>query len=155
MMIALSRGFGPLPLSDSELRGASGERLHEMMLSLTEGWAPALRGLFERIEVPSIFPQSVRVLKPLGPWKASRVTLLGDAIHAMPPTFGAGANLALKDGAELAARLVRVEAGELPLLEAAAGYEEAMRRYAYPILEMSVNPSFKTDFSQGPGGRAV
>ncbi|MCG7217867.1 FAD-dependent oxidoreductase [Paenibacillus mucilaginosus] len=155
MMIALSRGFAPLPLSDRELREASRERLYAMMLGLTEDWAPALRGLFERTWVSSIFPQSVRVLKPQEPWRAGRATLLGDAIHAMPPTFGAGANLALKDGAELAARLIRAEAGELTLTEAVADYEEAMRGYAYPILEMSVNPSYKTDFSKGPGGRAV
>ncbi|MCZ8518363.1 MULTISPECIES: FAD-dependent oxidoreductase [Paenibacillus] len=155
MMIALSRGFGPLPLSDSELREASVERLHALMLELTEGWAVPLRGLIERVEVPSIFPQSVRVLKPAAPWDTGRVTLLGDAIHAMPPTFGAGANLALKDAGELAARLIQAEHGELSLLQAVAGYEEAMRGYAYPILEMSVNPAFKTDFSQGPGGQAA
>jgi 2-polyprenyl-6-methoxyphenol hydroxylase-like FAD-dependent oxidoreductase len=42
---------------------------------------------------------------PLGRWSAGRVTLLGDACHAMLPFFAQGAAQAIEDGAALAACL--------------------------------------------------
>ena len=60
------------------------------------------------------------------PWPASRVTLLGDAIHAMSPAGGVGANTALDDAARLARHLARAARdGDLPA--ALAAYETDMR----------------------------
>jgi 2-polyprenyl-6-methoxyphenol hydroxylase-like FAD-dependent oxidoreductase len=55
------------------------------------------------------------------------VTLLGDAAHLMPP-LGAGANLAMLDGAELAESLTAVpaDAGPAHIDEAVRAFEERM-----------------------------
>ncbi|MDP8969295.1 MAG: FAD-dependent monooxygenase [Actinomycetota bacterium] len=60
---------------------------------------------------------------PVEPWPASTVTLLGDAIHSMPPTGGMGANTALRDAALLSRSLASVASGEVPLLQAVGDYE--------------------------------
>ena len=71
----------------------------------------------------------VRSAPDLAPWPASRVTLLGDAIHAMSPAGGVGANTALDDAARLAGHLARaVQDGDLPA--ALAAYDGHMRARA-------------------------
>ena len=75
------------------------------MRAAAEGWHPALVGVVERIDADTLFAISFGRLDPAPPWEPSRVTLLGDAIHAMLPTLGQGANMALKDAAVLCAAL--------------------------------------------------
>ncbi|WP_255298451.1 FAD-dependent oxidoreductase [Brevibacillus dissolubilis] len=113
------------------------QELHQLMKDAVKTWGPDLRGLVERVDVSTIAPHAIRRVKPTAPWQTTRVTVLGDAIHAMPPSFGAGANTALRDAATLAEKLIAVHRSEQKLVDAIAQYEDTMRGYAYPILEMS------------------
>ncbi|CAM5658337.1 FAD-dependent oxidoreductase [Streptomyces griseorubiginosus] len=130
-----------------DLWKASPEERHAVLRRAVRGWHPALAGLVERIDTSTIFPVSVRRLQPADPWPTSRVTLLGDAIHAMPPSFGAGANSALRDAAALARALTASVHGEMPLLTAIAEYEAEMRAEVFPVLRASADPrAFDPDF---------
>ena len=113
--------------------------MHAAMCDAVAGWHPALRGLVERIELPSLFATHFKRLEPAPAWESSQVTVIGDAIHAMLPTFGMGGNTSLRDAALLTDGLAAAAAGDLTVTEAIAGYEAAMREYVYPIMEMSAD----------------
>ena len=78
-----------------------GELLAEAQ-RLTERWWPALRSLIAAAEVSATAAFPFWFPAALGPWPLGRVTLLGDAVHPMPPTAGAGAGTAIVDAAHLA-----------------------------------------------------
>lgn len=111
--------------------------LRESMLRAVDGWHPALRGVVERIDPATMFVIPFGRLEPTPAWEPSRVTLVGDAIHAMLPTLGQGANTALGDAARLSARLADCS----DPVAAIGDYERAMRDHVYPIMEMAADHS--------------
>ena len=85
-------------------------------------WHPAVLGLIQQAPAPikwGIFDRA-----PLPRWSKGRVTLLGDAAHAMLPFLGMGAAMAIEDGMVLArafeaegdvkAAYARYEAARIP-----------------------------------------
>lgn len=76
----------------------------------------------------------------IAPWVSSRVTALGDAVHAMPPTGGQGAATAIRDAAVLADRLADAAAGRLRLVDAVHAYEREMRGYSAVAVRESLEP---------------
>jgi 2-polyprenyl-6-methoxyphenol hydroxylase-like FAD-dependent oxidoreductase len=70
-------------------------------------------------------------------WSVSRVTLMGDAVHVMPPTGAHGGNTALRDAALLADELLRFARGERPLEQAIRTYQQEMMDYAFKEVERS------------------
>ena len=125
---------------------APGPELKASMLAAVEGWHPALRGVVERIQLETMFTISFGRLDPTPAWEASCVTLMGDAIHAMLPTLGQGANMALRHAATLAGKL----ADTTDVIAAIGSYEAEMRDYVYPIMEMAADHS-----NYGGGGLAT
>ncbi|TQS43068.1 FAD-dependent oxidoreductase [Cryptosporangium phraense] len=95
----------------------------EALLSEFAGWAPELRALISEADGPLI-PRTINAL-PIGHrWdRVPGVTLIGDAAHLMSPFAGAGANLALLDGAELGLALAGHPGDPAAALDA---YEEPM-----------------------------
>jgi 2-polyprenyl-6-methoxyphenol hydroxylase-like FAD-dependent oxidoreductase len=104
--------------------------LHAWMREAVADWHPALRHLVDCVAPGSIVQRSIRMLTPADTWPSGNVTFVGDAIHAMPPMYGNGANSALCDAAELADALT----GDGPLTASVARYEEDMRARTFPIL---------------------
>ena len=113
--------------------------MHAIMVSAVSGWHPALRGLVERIELDTMFASHFMRLESTPPWEPSNVTLVGDAIHAMLPTMGMGGNTSLRDAAVLSQHLAAAQRGDVDLVEAVGAYEEDMRAFAYPIMQMSAD----------------
>ncbi|MBB6038788.1 FAD-dependent oxidoreductase [Phytomonospora endophytica] len=118
-----------LRATDRDLDAYRGKR---DLLDLFDGWDPGLTALIEAGDGPPI-PRRIEAMPTDFRW-AHRpgVTLIGDAAHLMPPV-GEGANQAMLDGAELAARLA---AGPDPDT-AIRAYEEEMFARIGPIAEMS------------------
>jgi salicylate hydroxylase len=143
----------PLP-APSEWTEETSRQLHEAMKAGVASWHPALRGLVERIELETLFLHPFRRLDPTPVWPSSRVTLVGDSIHAMLPTLGKGANMAMRNAAVLRDQLVASHRGELPLVDAIAAYEEDMRTATYPIMKLAADHSrFGGGGLRGSSGR--
>ncbi|HEY2319935.1 MAG TPA: NAD(P)/FAD-dependent oxidoreductase [Solirubrobacteraceae bacterium] len=128
----------PIPRPGEWTQDTAAE-MHAQMMAAVSDWHPALRGLVQRIDRTTMFATHFKRLDPTPPWPSSNVTVIGDAIHAMLPTFGMGGNTSLRDAAILSDRLTAAQRGEVGLTEAVAAYEEAMREYVYPIMEMSAD----------------
>ena len=113
--------------------------MHAAMRAGVADWHPAIRGLVDRIEPDTLFSHPFRRLDPAPAWPSSRVTLVGDAINAMLPTLGKGANMAMRNAAVLRDRLVSAARGERPLLEAISDYEGDMRQATYPLMDLAAD----------------
>jgi salicylate hydroxylase len=113
--------------------------VHAAMRAGVADWHPAIRGLVDRIEPDTLFSHPFRRLDPTPPWAPSRVTLVGDSIHAMLPTLGKGANMAMRNAAVLRDQLVAADRGERPLVEAIGAYEDDMRAATYPLMELAAD----------------
>jgi len=128
----------PVP-APAEWTADTPARMHAAMRDGVAHWHPAIRGLVARIEPATLFSHPFRRLDPTPPWRTSRVTLVGDAIHAMLPTLGKGANMAMRNAAVLRDALVAADRGETPLIDAIAGYEADMRAATYPLMELAAD----------------
>lgn len=107
-------------------------RLPALVETIARQWHPRLRTLFAHGDTQTLAVLPVRSSPPdIAAWKTGPVTLLGDAIHAMSPAGGVGANTALRDGAALASALA---AGSRT---AVSGYEAAMRVWARAAIKAS------------------
>ena len=132
-----------LAISDDELNTMPGSDLKLLVLALVANWPRALRTLIEQCQPDQTFILKMRHAKPIEHWQTTNVTLLGDAIHAMPPR-GSGANTALRDASQLSRSLIAVASLGTPLHQALHDYEIEMVRYGFDALRASL---------QGPDNR--
>jgi 2-polyprenyl-6-methoxyphenol hydroxylase-like FAD-dependent oxidoreductase len=120
----------------------------QAVLAATAGWHPALRDLYAHADVDSFVPVRIRAAERVAPWTPGPVTLLGDAIHAMPPTAGLGANTALRDAATLATELLG-DTAALSIVDAVAAYERVMIPRGFETVANCVKLA---DYMLGTGG---
>jgi 2-polyprenyl-6-methoxyphenol hydroxylase-like FAD-dependent oxidoreductase len=149
------RRFG---VADGRLTGMSPAELHALTARLIRSWHPDLRALHARAAVGETFLVRIRTSPAVPPWPPSRVTVLGDAIHAMSPARGSGANTALQDAALLCRALTRTAGNGArtdlagsgtaragsgtarnggDLIAAVGEYERQMRDYGYAAVAAS------------------
>ena len=113
--------------------------LRDSMQRAVANWHPAAAEIVGRMDLESIFMIPFGFIIPAQTWEPSRVTLVGDAAHAMLPTIGMGANLALRDAEHLVGQLTRAGRGEAGLVDAIGDYEKDMRAVAYPFHAMTLD----------------
>src|SRR5215469_9400118 len=108
------------------------------------GWSDAFRNLVDLTDPTTVSCLPIRTSVPVAPWRTGRVTFLGDAIHAMTPYRGIGANVAIKDAARLTRALVAAHLGKRDLPDAIHEYEDAMLEYGFQAVRNSLKAMHQT-----------
>lgn len=137
LMWTMAARADQFPLPDERLSDLDAAGLHQVAAGMVKGWHPNLQELLARAEVDETFYLRVRASTPVPAWTPSRVTVLGDAIHAMSPARGSGANTALQDAAQLSQALLDAGPGTDELVAAIGDYEARMRDYGYAAVAAS------------------
>lgn len=99
------------------------------MLASFAGWHTPIEGVIEATPPEEILVTEICDRAPLSRWASGRVTLLGDAAHAMTPDLGIGAAEAMQDALVLAACL-----SEHGPLEGIRAYERRRIRKANALI---------------------
>ncbi|MGW4125479.1 FAD-dependent oxidoreductase [Nocardia sp. NPDC004711] len=94
------------------------------------GWSPIVTGLLAATKPSSIHRRDTFDRSPLMRWGTGRVTLLGDAAHAMTFDLGQGAGTSLTDGVVFADQWARRGAP----IAALRSYERARRKVTLPLV---------------------
>ncbi|MCO5548368.1 hypothetical protein L7F22_001825 [Adiantum nelumboides] len=89
----------------TKIRSKSPEEMKQRLLSYYEGFSLAI-SIIQVTEPELILERRVLDLPVLSTWFQGNTVLLGDAVHAVTPSLGQGANLAFEDGMQLAKLLV-------------------------------------------------
>jgi 2-polyprenyl-6-methoxyphenol hydroxylase-like FAD-dependent oxidoreductase len=118
-------------------RSLDGAELRNDVLRMIEGWHSDLRRLVSDSDPRAITAIRIQTSEPPPRWSTTRVTLLGDAIHAMTPLQGLGGNTAFRDAQLLCRKLAEVHRGHSELLPAIEAYEQAMLDYAFEAVSRS------------------
>lgn len=105
---------------------ATGARWQQAAQRLLAPVHPALATMVAASDPRGIALKTVYQAPPLPQWSQAGLAFLGDAVHAMSPAGGLGANTALADAQSLATRLAQVCKG-LPLGQALQDYEADLR----------------------------
>jgi 2-polyprenyl-6-methoxyphenol hydroxylase-like FAD-dependent oxidoreductase len=115
----------------------TGKPAADLAKNLTKHWHPRVKPLFDNMQESEAAFWKITCSSPEGvpDWpNDSRVTLIGDAVHAMTPAGGNGANTAVRDSAFLGRLLVEAGGYKDGLT---ATYEKEMRVYATAAVKQS------------------
>ncbi len=121
-----------------EMQRLTEEGLLRVAGQMMERWHPQLRRLVAASAPQSVSFTSFKTSTVIGPWESTNVTLLGDAIHNMPPVGGLGGNMALRDAWSLARGLMDVQQGRSALLPAITSYEAEMRTHGFAAVRAAL-----------------
>lgn len=133
MWAFVTQGSGGL----SKASEAGGVHLREQVLDRISNWSPDLCRIVAETPDASVELFDFRAAEPVQPWISASITLVGDAIHAMPPVGGIGGNAALADASALLRALVTVAQGKTSLRLALSSYEQAMLKRGFDSVRQS------------------
>jgi salicylate hydroxylase len=114
-------------------------------LAAFEGWHAQVRSIIEGVDETFVWALFDR--PPLERWSVGRVTLLGDACHAMLPFMAQGAAQAIEDGATLAPCLA---GGGADVAESLRRYERLRAPRTSRLQAMSTENKTRFHLPDGP-----
>lgn len=109
--------------------------LRELAARKSADFHPLIRRLVDTAEFDATVLNPFATGRRPRRWTVPRATMMGDAVHAMPPFGAHGGNTALRDAALLGHRLVEALASGTPVEEAIARYQNEMVPYAFRAVD--------------------
>jgi salicylate hydroxylase len=130
-----------LGLGGGNIERMSGEELRNTALRVMaqRSWDERFCALVRLTDADTINAIAIRTSVPIAAWQTQRITLLGDAIHAMTPYRGIGANIALKDAVRLCRALTTANRAERSVIDAIRDYETDMIDYGFRAVRTSLH----------------
>jgi salicylate hydroxylase len=139
--LLVERNPSPWPVREWFMPGKEGEQLRHF-----GGWHPAVVQMITAVPISQRWGLFHR--PPLSRWSKGRVTLMGDAAHALVPHHGQGANQTIEDAVVLAASLA--EAGPGQVVQAQERYERLRRGRTRKVQYASISTADILHLPDGP-----
>ena len=138
LFIGSQRRFGGLDREGWEALRQDKRKLYDMLQENVQDWPDVVRSALEGMSVDDMGYWAFHGIPPLERWmtESTRVILVGDAAHAIPPTAGQGANQAFEDVRALATLLSKLSAS-VPLDKAAAAWQAYRQGRVRAVLELT------------------
>jgi salicylate hydroxylase len=143
--LLVERHPSPWPSRDWVTPASEGEQLR-----LFKDWHPAVVQMITAVPISQRWGLFHR--PPLGRWSKGRVTLVGDAAHALVPHHGQGANQSIEDAVVLAAHLAKAGPGRWR--EAQEAYERLRRGRTRKVQYASISTADVLHLPDGPEAQA-
>ncbi|MEW9586839.1 FAD-dependent monooxygenase [Paraburkholderia sp. DGU8] len=143
--LLVERHPSPWPSRDWVTPASEGEQLR-----LFKDWHPAVVQMIMAVPISQRWGLFHR--PPLGRWSKGRVTLIGDAAHALVPHHGQGANQSIEDAVVLAAQLAKAGPGRWR--EAQEAYERLRRGRTRKVQYASISTADVLHLPDGPEAQA-
>jgi 2-polyprenyl-6-methoxyphenol hydroxylase-like FAD-dependent oxidoreductase len=117
--------------------GAHGDllALRQLAVRMSRDFHPIIRRLVDTAELDTTVLNLFATGRRPRRWAVPRATMIGDAVHAMPPFGAHGGNTALRDAALLGHNLVEAMTNGTPVEEAIAAYQDEMVPYAFRAVD--------------------
>ena len=143
--LLVERHPSPWPSRDWVTPASEGEQLR-----LFKDWHPAVVQMITAVPISQRWGLFHR--PPLGRWSKGRVTLIGDAAHALVPHHGQGANQSIEDAVVLATQLAKAGPGHWR--EAQEAYERLRRGRTRKVQYASISTADVLHLPDGPEAQA-
>ena len=121
------------------------------LLAAYDQWHPQVRAILHAFD--ETFRWAIFERSPMPRWSRGRVTLLGDACHAMLPFLAQGAAQAMEDGVALAAVLSNL-GSPATVPEALRAYESVRRPRVRRVQRMASDNKTRLHLPDGPAQQA-
>src|SRR6202521_56422 len=141
----VERHPSPWPAREWTIPANEGDQLTRF-----KDWHPAITQMVKAVPISPRWGLFHR--PPLSRWSKGRVTLIGDAAHALVPHHGQGANQSIEDAVVLAAQLAKAGPGRWR--EAQEAYERLRRGPTLQGQYASISPADVVPLPDGPEAQA-
>ncbi|MEU8819058.1 NAD(P)/FAD-dependent oxidoreductase [Actinoplanes sp. NPDC048796] len=109
--------------------------LRDLAAHKSADFHPLIRRLVDTAELDATVLNPFATGRRPTRWAVPRATMMGDAVHVMPPFGAHGGNTALRDAALLGQKLVEARANGTPVEDAITAYQDEMVPYAFRAVD--------------------